>query len=61
VRRRTIIVREVGDLSEGFPGLSKTTPFATFKEAGWYSRETSGESMWRRIEGLIVFTRFQVR
>jgi len=61
VRRRTIILKEEGDSYEGFPGLSRTTLFATFSETGWYPRETSGERILRRIEGLIAFTRFQVR
>jgi len=60
IRRRTIILNE-GDQYEGFPSLSRTTPFATLSEAGWYPREISGERIWRRIEELIVFTRFQVR
>jgi len=61
VRRRTMILNEEGDSYEGFPDLSRTTPFATFREARWYLRETSGERIRMRIEGLIAFTRFQVR
>ena len=41
--------------------MLRTTPFATFSQAGWYPRETSGDRMWRRIEGLIGFSRSQVR
>ena len=33
-RRRTIILKEEADTYEGFPGLSRTTPFATISEAG---------------------------
>ena len=43
VRRRTIILKEEGDSYEAVPGFSRTTPFATFSEAGWYPRETRGE------------------
>jgi len=56
-----MILKEEGDLYEGFPGLSRTTLFATFSEAGWYPRATSGENIWSRIEGLIAFTCFLVR
>jgi len=34
VRRRTIILKEEGDSYKGFPGLSRTTLFGTFSEAG---------------------------
>ena len=50
-----------GNSYEGFRGLSRTTLIATFSEAGWNPRETRGERIWTRIEGLIAFTRFQVR
>ena len=40
--------------------MSRTTSFELFNDAGWYPRRTSGESMWRRIEGLILLTCFQV-
>jgi len=29
-----MILKEEGDSYVGFPGLSRTTPFATFSEAG---------------------------
>jgi hypothetical protein len=61
VRRRTIILKEAGDSYDGLPGLSRTTPFAPFSEAGWYPRVTRGERMFRRMEGFILLTFFQVR
>jgi len=60
VRIRTIILKEEGDSEEGFPGLSSTTPFEPFSDAGWYPRRTSGASIWRRIEGFILLTCFEV-
>jgi len=60
VRIRTIIVKEEGAWSEGFPGLSSTTPYEPFSDAGWYPRRTSGASKWSRIEGLILLTCFRV-
>jgi len=57
VQRRTIILKKEGDSYEGYPGLSRTTPFGPFNAAGWLSVER----IWRRIEWLIAFTGFQVR
>jgi len=60
VRISTIILKEAGDSKEGFPGLWSTIPFNPFSEARWYPRLTSGERTWRRTEGLILLTCFQV-
>jgi len=60
VRIRTMILKEEGDSWEGFPGLSSTTPFEPFSEAGWYPWLTSGARVASRIEGLILLTCFQV-
>ena len=43
VRIRTMILKEVGDSLEGFPGLSNTIAFDPFSEARWYPRLTSGQ------------------
>jgi len=56
---RTIILKEEGDSYEGFPGLSSTTPFELFSEAGWYPKLTSRARVWRRIDGFILLTLFQ--
>jgi len=57
---RKIILQEEGDSYEGFPGLSSTTPFELFNEAGWYPRLTNGARVWRRIDRFILLTCFQV-
>ena len=48
----TIMLKEAGDLEEGLPGLSSTSPFDPFKEAGWDPRSTRRDSSWRRMAGL---------
>jgi len=55
------MLKEDGDSYDGLLGLLRTTPFAPFSEVGWYPRETSGERISRRIDGLIPFTRFHIR
>jgi len=61
MQRRTMILTEEGDSEESFPGISRTTPLAMFREAGGYLWEIRGERSWRRMEGLITLTHFQVR
>jgi len=60
VRIRTIILQEECDSYEVFPSLSSTTPFEPFRDAGSYPRRTSGASILRRIDGLILLPCFQV-
>jgi len=60
VRITTSIQKEEGDSYECFLGLSSTSPFDPFNEAGSYPRLTSGASILRRTDGFILLTCFQV-
>ena len=52
VFRRTIMRKEDGVSYEGLPSLSRTTPFACFRDGGWYPTSTSGARRARSISTL---------
>ena len=51
--------KEAGVSYDGFPGLSKTTPFACLREVGWYPKVTNSARRSRRRLGFTEFTFFQ--
>ena len=58
VLRRTIMRKEVGELYEALPGLSRTTSLAFLREGGWYPKATKWEVSSTKIAGLIRLTFF---
>ena len=51
--------KEAGVSYEGFPGLSKTTPFAGLGDVEWYPKVTNGARRSRRRLGSMLITLFK--
>ena len=54
-----MIRREDGVSYDGFPGLSRTTPFACLSVVVWYPKATSGARRSKTRLWLVILTLFQ--
>ena len=59
VSRRTMTLKEAGESYEALPGLSKTTPLAFLREAGWWPYWRRGPMRFVRRAGQDHWTFFQ--
>ena len=59
VYRRTMIRNDDGESLEGFPSLSRTTPFAIFIQEAWWPKRSRGPRREVRITGAMWWRDFQ--
>ena len=59
VGRRTMIRNDDGEWKEGFPGVSRTTPFAIFIEKGWWPKRSRGPRSELRMWGAVRWSDLQ--